>query len=42
MKDKEPLRIGMLRALTWAAIFVSMAVFWGGLIAAAVAWMRLP
>jgi len=33
MKDKEPLRIGILRALTWAAIFV---------IVAAVARLRLP
>jgi len=39
MQGKQSLRESALRAITWAAIFTGVAVFWGGVVAALVAWM---
>lgn len=40
MEDKETLHHSALRALTWAAIFLAVAVFWGGVGLAVLDWVR--
>ena len=39
MEQKEVLRNAVLRGLTWAAIFAAVAVFWGAVVVAVVAWL---
>ena len=38
--NKESLARGLARALTWAAIFGAVALFWMGVAVALVAWLR--
>lgn len=40
MEEKETFRDAVLRGFTWAAIFTALALFWGGVVAAMVAWFR--
>lgn len=40
MEHKEVLRSAVLRGLTWLVIFSAVAVFWGAVVVAVVAWWR--
>lgn len=40
MEEKETFRDAVLRGLTWTVIFTALAVFWGAVVIAVVAWFR--